>query len=310
MKTPILLVAYKRPETTKKVLAAIGRVKPSTLYVSLNIPRPNALPAEIEACREVELLFSQLPWDCKVRLNKWPEHRSAGQSIYGAISWVFEQEERAIILEDDCVPDLTFFRYCDELLEKYQDDSRIMLISGSNINTTWQRGGYSYHFARFGGIHGWASWRRAWQKVDLDIALWQDPRTKELLKGRLGAWQFYFLSKIYDKLVNQSKNVHTWDYQFDFARFVNSGLAIVPSTNLVTNVGFGQDSTHTSDKNCKAANLKLVPLQFPLVHPLVVIEDTEYDKLVKSILFPMTPKVFLSAIKHRAKRLMQKLLGL
>lgn len=305
MKTPVLLIGYRRPETTKKVLDAISKAKPQKLYVSLNIPQLNATPSEIESCKLVESLFSNITWDCEVIYNKWQEHRSAGTSISGAISWIFEHEEKAVILEDDCVPDLSFFPFCDELLEKYKDDERIMIISGTNINKVWDTGGYSYYFSTLGGIHGWASWRRAWQKMDLDIALWQKPRTKQLLRGKLGAWHYYFISKIYDKLMNNSKDVYTWDYQFGFARLVNSGLAIVPCTNLVTNVGYGADATHTKDKNAKTANLKTTPLKFPLVHPPVIIGDNEYDKLVVSVLFPKSIKILLSCLKHELKRYLQ-----
>lgn len=302
MSTPILVVAYKRPETTRQVMDVIYRLKPPKLYVSLNIPRPNADQQEIENCRIVESLFSNLPWDCDVVLNKWKEYRSAGASIGGAISWVFEHEETAIVLEDDCVPDQSFFRYCDEILEKYKDDERVMLVSGMNHNTVWDTGGYSYCFAKYGAIHGWATWRRAWQKVDLDLKLWEDPRTRQLIRGKLGGWHYYYLNKVYARLANQSKNAYTWDYQFDFARYVNNGLAIVPAGNLVTNVGYGVNATHTKNKNARTANLELVPMAFPLKHPPVVIEDTNYDRLVMSILFPKSLRIFLSIVKQEILR--------
>ncbi|MGA2915472.1 MAG: glycosyltransferase family 2 protein [Sedimentisphaerales bacterium] len=306
--TPVASVVFNRYDKAMQIFERIKQVKPSKFYIIADGPRPGH-PTDAENCKKARSVFEKIDWDCQVFKNFAETNLGCGPRLFTGFSWVFQQEERAIILEDDCVPDLSFFPYCDELLEKYKEDERIMLISGSNINTVWQKGEYSYHFAKFGGIHGWASWRRAWQKVDLDITLWQDLRTKQLLKGRLGAWHFYFLSKIYDRLVNHSKNVHTWDYQFDFARFVNSGLAVVPSSNLVTNVGFGEDSTHTKDKNAKAANLKIVPLKFPLVHPPVVVEDSEYDKLVVSILFPKTLRVFLSVMKHELKRSIRKLLS-
>ena len=202
---------------------------------------------------------------------------------YTGFSWVFEKEEQAIILEDDCIPNLDFFRYCDEMLEKYKDDERVMMVSGSNYLKKWESG-YSYHFSSMGGIWGWATWRRAWQKYDVDIRAWGDYELKKELREKLG-WEMYqHRREAWDSLYMNSSKAKTWDFQWWFARTINSGLTIIPSVNLVSNVGFDSGAVHTTASSPNV-NLEVYDLKFPLKHPNYVMENTGYDRALFNSLF-------------------------
>lgn len=293
VKSPIIFIVFNRYDKALAVFKQISEVKPSKMYIVADGPRDNNFEDK-EKCKKVRSIFESIDWQCDVVKLYSDVNLGCAIRVFSGISEVFSLEEKAIVLEDDCLPDLSFFKFCDELLDKYKEDERIMLISGTNVNQYWDNDEFSYHFSKLGGIHGWASWRRAWEKVDLDIKLWEYPRIKGLLKKQLTPKFYLNRSKIYDKLLNNSQNANTWDYQFGFARLINSGLSIVPSHNLIKNIGFGADSTHTKNENSKTAKLQTSQLRFPLKHPSFVIDDREYDEIFEKILYPTTVKSIVS----------------
>ncbi len=275
VKSPVAVVIFNRYETTMKLFYELRKVKPKELYIIADGPRKDK-PDDIEKCKKTREIFEKIDWECNIHKNFSEQNLGCCKRPYTGFSWIFDNVNEAIILEDDCIPDISFFRYCDELLEKYRDDERIMLISGTNQLNNWKRGDYSYHFSKFGGIHGWASWKRAWKYFDIEITDWKDEAVKTLLKNKLNNYEFYSRKLAYDKLYNNSRNTTAWDYQWGFARLIQSGLAISPSCNLICNIGNGPDATHT--KGSKTINLKAQGMKFPLNHPKFVIEDNEYDK--------------------------------
>lgn len=276
VKSAIAMIIFNRYDTTVKVFEQIKKVRPSKLFIIADGPRTN-IETDKEKCELVRSIFDDIDWECEVYKNFSTENLGCSKRPYTGINWVFENVEEAIILEDDCIPSISFFKYCDELLEKYRNDSRVMLISGTNQLNKWKRNNYSYHFSDFGGIWGWATWKRAWEKFDIDINLWNDEAIKELLKGKLTHSQYNNRKRIYDELYKNSENTTAWDYQWGFARIIQSGVAISPSVNLISNVGVGEDSTHTNKKT-SVTNLKSNELEFPLVHPPFLIVDKQYDK--------------------------------
>ncbi len=290
METAVVMIVFNRYEKALRVFERVRGIRPKKLYIIADGPREDF---EQEKCEKVREIFNRIDWDCTVSKNYSKTNLGCSTRLFTGISSVFENENQAIFLEDDCLPDISFFKYCDELLDRYKEDNRIMLISGTNILTSWDTGA-SYHFSRLGGIHGWASWKRAWNHMDMSISLWRSSETKRLLLKKLGAKQFYQRAKIYDKLL--SSDLNTWDFQFGFARLINNGLAIVPSQNLISNIGFGKDSTHTFKKNSKAASLPTFDMKFPMKHPDVIIEDIEYDNHFNKVLFPNTIFSLLSYI--------------
>lgn len=308
VKTPIVMIVFNRYEKALQVFKKVSIVKPSKLYIVADGPREGS-QADLEKCKKVRSIFDEIDWPCDVIQIYSSINLGCSKRPHTGISLVFEKEEEAIILEDDCVPDVSFFKFCDTLLTKYKHDQRVMLISGTNYNTTWYRGENSYHFAKLGGTHGWASWRRSWEQMDIEIKVWDEAVVKELLKEKLSTKLFYFRSKVYDSLINNSSNVSAWDYQFGFARLINNGLAIVPSVNLIKNIGYGEDSTHTSDSNSKVANLVSHSIPFPLKHPGYIMEDSSYDKLFVNLHYPLNAKILIKALynKLRINKLIEKL---
>ncbi|HJW27910.1 MAG TPA: hypothetical protein VJ508_01540, partial [Saprospiraceae bacterium] len=180
-------------------------------------------------------------------------------------------------LEDDCLPDPTFFRYCHELLEYYRNDERIMMISGTNVLGQWQADSQSYHFSWYGGIWGWASWRRAWRHYDLEMTQWHDPVVKRRIRNTLASSRHYKMrARLFDKVA--AGRIDTWDYQWSFARLAQQGLSVVPSVNLISNIGFGRDATHTTNAKTDLAAMAIFPAGFPICWNHSIVADHEYDQ--------------------------------
>jgi hypothetical protein len=194
---------------------------------------------------------------------------------------VFEQVEEAIILEDDCVPHPTFFRYCQELLQRHRDDERVMHIGSSGFQFGRARTPFSYFFSRHYPSWGWASWRRAWRHFDMSAELWPTVRDESWLldifddERLVEHWR-----RLLDRTYAGAGNVSWWDFQWTFACWMQNGLSILPYLTLVSNIGFGQDGTHTRGASDRIANLPTEEMPFPLQHPPYVRRDREADRVL------------------------------
>ena len=248
-------------------------------------PRPG-IAADVEKCREVRQILDGIDWPCEVLRNYASLNLGCAHRLATGITWVFEQVAQAIVLEDDVVPHPSFFGYCEELLERYRDDARVMMISGTNVLGEWQRDSQSYHFSYYGGIHGWASWHRAWQHFDLAIARWQDSQVRRRLRDILvDPLQYEYRASLYDRMCRNEK-VTTWDYQWGFARLIQSGLSIVPSGNLIRNIGFDENATHTAGAWFPACGHPVIEADLPLRHPDYVMVDRKFDDRMFRALLP------------------------
>jgi hypothetical protein len=277
--TPVLLVVFNRPETTRIVFDSIRKIKPKRLYIAADGAR-SWVESDEKNCKEVRAIVSQVDWDCKVHTLFHDKNLNCGIAPSTAFTWFFENEEEGIILEDDCLPSQSFFWYCEELLRHYRDDHRVMHIGGNNFLNNWQKDSdYSYYFSRSGHIWGWATWRRAWNKFDFNIKLYNKLKSKNYFSHFFmnEIERFYRMRKL-DKTANNTSKTDWWDYQWDFARYTHSGLAIVPAKNLVKNIGFGELATHTSNQNSYGANIEAHDIELPLRHPPFMIRDMESDK--------------------------------
>lgn len=276
--TPVLFVIFNRPNTTRLVFEAIRKAKPSRLYVAADGPRPG-VASDIVNCSETRKIIEGVDWECEVKTRFSDKNLNCGIGPSSAFTWFFEHEEEGIILEDDCLPSQSFFWYCQELLERYRDDNRVMHIGGNNFLNGWQKDNdYSYYFSKSGHIWGWATWRRAWKMFDYKIQLYDKLKSKNYFGNFFmnPLEKFYRLRK-FDKTASKER-VDWWDYQWDFARYVQSGLAIVPKKNLVKNIGFGDMATHTQNGNSTSAKMESVDIDFPLRHPSFMIRDIDSDK--------------------------------
>lgn len=295
--TPVGFLIFNRPETTARVFEAIRKAKPPKLLIVADGPRAEKL-GEAEKCAATRSIINQIDWECEVLTNYSDVNLGCRKRVSSGLDWIFEQVEEAIILEDDCLPHPTFFRYCQELLEKYRDDERIMMISGDNFQFGQQRTQYSYYFSRYGHCWGWASWRRAWTKYDDSMQLWTELRDHGWLNDILEndqavAYWSRILQGVYD-------GFNTWDYIWQYTLWANSGLTILPHVNLISNIGFGS-GTHTTTNNNKLANMKLQALKFPLQHPPFVIRNTQADNYTELTIFSGdSPQIQLKAENHIA----------
>jgi hypothetical protein len=288
--TPVLLIIFNRPDTTQKVFDRIRQVKPLRLYVAADGPRTH-VAADAERSAETRKIIEQVDWECEVKTLFSDQNLGCGVAPSTAITWFFEHEESGIILEDDCVPSKSFFWFCQELLERYKNDTRIMHIGGNNYLEGWRRDSdYSYYFSNNVNAWGWATWRRAWKLFDINIPNYPELKQKGYLNGIfLNRLEETYRLGLLDKTYKQIQKGDVWDYQWQFTVYSNSGLCIVPEVNLVRNIGFGEDATHTFNAHEKKAQLTEQEIQFPLRHPQFVLRDLESDR--RSFNFSMRDKV-------------------
>lgn len=276
LSSPVVLLFFNRPALTEKVFGSIRNARPQKLFLVSDGARP-AIAGEsdrVSACREI---VAQIDWPCEVFLNYSDENLGCRKRVISGLDWVFSQVDRAIILEDDCLPGHDFFRFTDQLLEYYESDSRIGLISGTNSLGSPPGVASSYFFSKRPGIWGWATWSRVWREYDGDISDWPSQRKFKLLSENLHTrparryWK-YALNGVYKEVID------TWDIQLTYHLFKTGQVSVIPSRNLVSNIGFGPDATHTKDSKSDLANLATFDIDFPLVHPSTHETHLPYDK--------------------------------
>ncbi|MBD2209280.1 class I SAM-dependent methyltransferase [Nostoc linckia FACHB-104] len=278
--TPIALLIFNRPETTAKVFAAIRQAKPTKLLVVADGARADK-PGEAETCAATREIINQVDWECEVLTNYSDVNLGCRTRVSSGLNWIFEQVEEAIILEDDCLPHPTFFRYCQELLHKYSDNERIMMISGNNFQFGQKSTEYSYYFSHYGHCWGWASWRRAWRKYDDSMQLWNQLTDNYWLDYVLQNDQAVaYWSEIFQGVYN---GLNSWAYIWQYTLWINSGLTILPHVNLVSNIGF--DSGTHLNTNDKLANMQVEALMLPLRHPPFIIRNNHADNLTEQTIF-------------------------
>lgn len=278
--TPILFLIFSRPDTTEKVFERIREIKPAKLYVAADAPREGRSD-EAKRCAETRAVIDQIDWPCELKTLYREKNLGCKSAVSSAISWFFEQEEYGIILEDDCLPDLSFFSFCEELLIKYKDDERIGHIGGDCFFPELVTQNQSYDFCSFAHIWGWASWRRVWKNYDVNFSYWTTYKNNKNKRNSLFKSlreKIYFSSSITDAI--EGKNgINTWDTQYFFMLRSQHQLSIYPSVNLVTNVGIGDaNGTHTTKKNDKVHVLSK-GISFPLSHPSFIISNRNIDTI-------------------------------
>jgi len=251
--TPILFMIFNRPETTQIVFDRIKQIKPKYLYVAADGPRKNK-PKEPEMCRQTRDIIKQIDWECELKTFYRKVNFGCGNSVYRAITWFFKNVEQGIILEDDCLPDISFFNYCQTMLQKYKTDNRITHINGTSFVIKPIDYKDSYYYSKFFHVWGWATWRRAWENYDFNISSYPKFKNEKIISTLFNnhAIQQHWLSN-FDFVYTHK--LDTWDYQWVYTNFTNHGLAIMPFQNLVSNIGFDENATHTVDKKSTLSNL-------------------------------------------------------
>jgi hypothetical protein len=281
--TPVLLLVFNRPDTTRQVLDALRRVRPRYLYVAADGPRPHR-PADAALCRQVrELVQQAVDWPCELRTLYQDVNLNCGVGPATALSWFFGHESEGIILEDDCLPSADFFAFCRELLARYRHDERVMHIGGNNFSREARQpqapGADSYYFSGQVNSWGWATWRRAWHLYDFHLQLWPElERRGQLRQLYPSALERRYWLPRFRALHAAVRPPDIWDYQWHFAVAAHSGLAVVPAVNLVRNIGFGDEATHTFDAADAHADVPTAALRWPLQHPPAVLRDRPRDR--------------------------------
>jgi hypothetical protein len=286
--TPVLLLVFNRPDTTRQVLDALRTAGVRRLYVAADGPRPGH-PSDARLCAATRAVVTaacqaSISWNCEVRTLFRTENLGCSAAVVDAIDWFFTDEPEGIILEDDCLPTSDFFPFCAELLARYRHDTRVMHIGGNNLGAeaglALGAEALSYRFSQQVQSWGWATWRRAWQYFDVDMKALPELAGCGLLHGSFSSRleEHYFLDKFW-ALYRSPRPYTIWDYQWHFARAAHSGLTIVPAVNLVTNIGFGhQGATHTQDAADPHAAVPTGQLHWPLRHPAHVLSDRPRDR--------------------------------
>ena len=305
MRSPVLFLVFNRPDTTAQVFERIRAAKPPRLYISADGPR-GGRAGELEACQAVREIATKVDWPCELKTLFQERNLGCKVGVSTGISWFFEQESEGIILEDDVLPALSFFSYCDDLLERYRFDERVGMISGSNLVCSRIKCEDSYFFSKIPLIWGWAAWRRSWQRYDVSIADWpawnEEGGLEKLFPGKplvRSYWRDAFQRVIDGKL-------NTWDYQLMFARWRYGGLTIIPANNLTDNLGYGLNATHTS-QNKPACLLEspVLDLNLPLKHPVEIRANDARDLLI----FKHVHEINLMGFIRRQFRPLKKLLA-
>jgi hypothetical protein len=284
--TPVALLVFNRPETTARVFSAIREARPAQLLVVADGPRSNR-PDDLIKCAEVSRIVDQVDWPCTVLKNYADVNLGCRMRVSSGLDWVFSQVEEAIILEDDCLPHPFFFEFCERLLVYYKTDTRIMHIGGSNYQSGKKRGEGSYYFSRLNHIWGWATWRRAWKFYDVGMGTFPSFLSTNQIANVFtelevqAYWINSFLSIYRNKL-------DTWDYQWTYAMWCQDGLAILPNVNMIANIGFHSEATHTKDSSSLFANMPTFSMDL-IEHPSCVLPDIEADKYSYNLLFKPGP---------------------
>lgn len=281
MQTPVVMMVFNRPEPTLRVFERVRAARPPRLLVVCDGPRPDR-PADAGRVAEVRRIFdTAVDWPCEVIRDFSEQNLGCMQRIRSGLDHAFQLFEEAVIVEDDCLPDSSFFPFCDEMLARYRSNPRIMHVAGTNFTAGRHRPSASYWFSHHPWMWGWATWRRAWQYYDFHYAAW-DSHQRELSDSFASAWDRQYWISTFDQARRNFEATNTWDFQWNFSCRIHGGLSVVPENNLVENLGFGADSSHTFGDMTRLC-IPVRPLQFPLRHPRAVRECRYADDLLTRI---------------------------
>ncbi|MBP3756584.1 MAG: hemolysin hemolytic protein [Prevotella sp.] len=268
---PILFIIFRRKDIALTSFERIKSVKPARLYIACDGPRPDVEGEETLVEETRQAILDAIDWDCEVNTLFQKNNLGCSLGVYTAINWLFEHEEEGIILEDDCIANASFFAFVAEMLAKYRDDDRVGMIAGTNQIAKWPMQ-HSYCFSKYAACWGWATWRRAWKNIDINLSFFPKEK-RNILKNRgyqgkdTDRWRYQI-----DMIEKQ--RVSAWDWQWYFSLAAQNQLCIFPKVNLISNIGNDQAATHTAFSNIFIQSHEL---SFPLDHPKYVMPDDAFD---------------------------------
>lgn len=293
IKTPIAIIIYKRPNQTKKLLAVLKEAPISNLYVIAEGPKNKT---EEKICQQTRKLIDEIDWQCTIHKNYSSKNLGLRKRIVSGLNWVFKHTNQAIILEDDCIPNQDFFRFCEEMLDKYATHPRVMSVSGTSCGISSSD---SYAFAKYPLCWGWATWKRAWRLFDLELLKWGGIKKPTWLAEKFPnpILRWYWKNII---TLMTTGSINSWAYAWTFAHMVNDAVTIIPGSNLIENTGFDKDATHT--KHAPSLTFPVSQLTWPLAIPKSIIQDNTANKNIEKT-FYLTPLAFLGLLRLNLMKL-------
>jgi hypothetical protein len=301
MDAPVLLVIYKRPDLTRRALEAIAAAGPSRVFVAADGPRTSS---DAEACRATRAVIDEFESRLNIVRDFAGQNLGCGIRVHTAITWAFTMTEDLIILEDDCLPNGSFFQFCNAMLDRYRADQRVMHISGDNFVGPLASGPHSYYFSKYTHAWGWATWRRAWRHFDWTMAGWPGLRHSGLVESWCAdPYEQRYWTKIFDSMHGGVPDV--WDYMWMFACWSQAGLSILPGRNLIRNDGWGADATHT------VSPIAMPPVQELelIAHPPHVVRNVTADAITFDRNFGGADMRAQDSLRARLRRRISPLLG-
>ena len=286
MQVNVLFIIFNKREETKRVFDVIRSQQPNRLFIAADGPRVDK-EGEAEKCRYVrEWVLQHIDWPCEVKTLFRDQNVGCGLGPSKAITWFFENVDEGIILEDDCLPNDTFFRFSVELLERYRNNPKISIISGNNFQLIQPMSlGTDYYYSLFPSTNGWAAWKRSWEAYEYHIISWPTLNKKKFL-GFLFKEKKYqlFWKQLFD-WAYEKKPDDCWDIQFHYHCMKRNQLAVIPAANLISNIGYGPDATHSQDPTSYFANVPTHEITRPFRHPDKILRNYEADEFIQNNLF-------------------------
>jgi hypothetical protein len=298
MDVSVLIVAFNRPDLTARVFDKVRDAQPGKLFLCVDAPRDNRAD-DVEKNEAVKRIFEKVDWECEVHRNYAKQNLGCDPRIVSGIDWAFEYTDSLIIFEDDCVPDLTFFTFCQELLVRYKDDPRVGMIAGHIEHLLPMAVEDSYYVDRMNTIWGWATWKRAWKKFDFEMKQWPEVRDSHALR-KVAKTKYQERQLAYRLNAQYAKDNRCWDAAWWLTCLIEDFLCIHPSLNLVTNIGCGNaDATHTIHTT-PWSNVPITPMRFPLTHPERLVPNVVEEQ--KTINYQYAP-LLVTRIKNKLLRI-------
>lgn len=299
--TAVAFILFNRPFSTLRSFTRIKAAKPRKLFLIADAARPDR-DGEASLVEQSRQIAEAVDWPCDVRKIYADENMGCARRISSGITAAFEEVDRLIVLEDDCVADLSFFGYCNELLTRYETDRRVMAVTGTNYQKGISRTASSYYYSKYPHCWGWATWKRAWQHFQLDIPTWPQFRDAGHLASICSSSiEIEYWTKVFNRAHN--RELDSWAFPWTFCCWAQHGLATIPAVNLVSNIGFGGDATHTQRDNSNVADLPADSLG-KIVHPEVMVRHLEADAYTDDLLFsqPTRNNRLLKRLKRKFRR--------
>lgn len=296
---PVLLLIFNRIDTVREVIEALKNVKPSRIYIAADGARKDKdEDSKVEIVRKYVL--KHIDWPCELKTLFRDENLGCKTAVSSAIDWFFSYEEEGIILEDDTVPNESFFYFCGELLHRYRSDDRVMHISGTNFQDGLIRGDGTYYFSNYAHVWGWATWKRAWEHYDVNMKnlpsfLVSNSFNEKNISESTKKYMRKVFLKIYDNKID------TWDYQWLYTIWKRNGVSITPNINLISNIGFGKDATHTKNDFSNVSNLGTSEFD-SIETPSSTTVDIKADEYVSKKFFIGTRKKVVRIIRILMKK--------